>query len=135
VLRRLHVPACSERSAESPYESTAGAALQAEALLTFTGVDWPESYVPVDEPFVAALCPSRTPVPPLHPVTVIESRYGGVYEPGAWLAFPCPLDELRDSWDEEDVPCMRFWDENPHAAGGGSTPAEAYAALMARLLP
>jgi len=31
-----------------------------EALLTFTGVDWPESYVPVDEPFVAALCPSRS---------------------------------------------------------------------------
>ncbi|MEU6142242.1 hypothetical protein ABZ848_17960 [Streptomyces sp. NPDC047081] len=105
-----------------------------DALLWFTGVDWPDSCIPVDEPFVAALCPRRTPLPPLHPVTVIESRYGGAYEPGAWLAFPGPLDALPDGWDGEDVPCMTFWAENPDAAGGGSTPAEAYAALMTRLL-
>ncbi|MFD4597535.1 hypothetical protein ACFWPQ_05790 [Streptomyces sp. NPDC058464] len=105
-----------------------------EALLLYVGADWPEAYIPIDEPFVAALCPGRTPVPPLHPVTVIESRYGGAYEPGDWLAFPCPPDELPDGWDDEDVPCMRFWDKNADAVGGGRTPAEAYAALMARLL-
>jgi hypothetical protein len=110
-------------------------AVPTEDLLWYTGADWPESYIPVDEILVAALCPGPTPAPPLHPVTVVESRYGGAYEPGDWLAFPCPPDELPDGWDDEDVPCMRFWETNPDAAGGGSTPAEAYAALMALLLP
>ena len=127
-------------SAEAEAEEIAGhvvdhlATAPLDTLLWSTGVDWPEVYVPVDEPFVAAVCPGRTPVPPLHPVTVLESRYGGTYEPGAWLAFPCSLDDLPEGWDEQDVPCMRFWAENPCAAGGGDTPAEAYAALMARLL-
>ena len=105
------------------------------ALLTSTGTDWPESYIAVDEPFVAELCPGRTPLLPLHPVTLVESRYGGVYEPGAWLAFPYPLDELPDGWDNEDIPCLRFWADHPRVAGGGRTPAEAYEALVAHLLP
>jgi hypothetical protein len=105
-----------------------------EVLRTPTGTDWPESCIVIDEPFVAELCPGRTPLPPLHPVTVLESRYGGAYEPGAWLAFPCPLDELPAGWDDEDTPCLRFWAAHPRAAAGGRTPAEAYEALMARLL-
>ncbi|WP_128092226.1 hypothetical protein [Streptomyces resistomycificus] len=103
-------------------------------LLTRTESDWPEAYIAVDESFVAALCPGRTPLPPLHPVTLIQSRYGGAYEPGRWLAFPSPPDDLPDGWDEEDVPCLRFWEANPRAAGGGRTPAEAYAVLLADVL-
>ncbi|KOU61624.1 hypothetical protein ADK57_27330 [Streptomyces sp. MMG1533] len=111
------------------------AAASPDDLLTVTESDWPEAYIAVDEPFVAALLPGHTPLPPLHPVTLIESRYGGAYEPGPWLAFPCPPDDLPNGWDEQDVPCMRFWKANPGAAGGGRTPAEAYAALMADVLP
>lgn len=67
----------------------------------------------------------------LYSVTITRSRYGGIYEPGEWLAFPLDPDALPADWDGEDVACMRFW-ETRRDIGGGSTPDEAYADLLRR---
>lgn len=68
----------------------------------------------------------------LYPVTITMARYGGVYEPGKWLAFPHDPDQLRQGWDDEDVPCADFWDTYRGWVGAGSTPEEAYADLLER---
>lgn len=67
----------------------------------------------------------------LYPVTIIRTRYGGIYEDGAWAAFNC------DEWDVPpaatgcDSECEAFW-RGPKAvrAGVGDTPDGAYAALL-----
>ena len=62
----------------------------------------------------------------LHPVTIVQARYGGTYEPGVWLAFACYPNELPEMWDAGDVLASQFYAENSGSIGGGSTPTEAY---------
>ena len=69
--------------------------------------------------------------PDLHFVTITRARYGGMYEPGEWLAFPLPPSGLPYEWDADDVTCLRFW-ETRHDVGGGSSPDEALADLLRR---
>lgn len=69
--------------------------------------------------------------PDLYPVTITLARYGGVYEPGEWLAFHLPSHALPDGWDADDATCAKFWGAR-HDIGGGGTPDEAYADLLRR---
>jgi hypothetical protein len=66
-------------------------------------------------------------------VTILRSRYGGVYEPGIWIAFACWPDDIRPDWNADDRTCAEFFAERKAEIGGGSTPQEAYEDLL-RLL-
>jgi hypothetical protein len=70
---------------------------------------------------------------PLYPVTVTTARYGGIYEPGRWIAFASHPHELPAEWDADDVTCASFFQERRGEIGGGDTPQEAYDDLV-RLL-
>lgn len=67
----------------------------------------------------------------LYPVTIIRTRYGGIYEGGAWAAFNC------DEWDVPtaatgcDPEREAFW-RHPKMVrvGVGGTPNEALSALV-----
>lgn len=71
----------------------------------------------------------------LWPVTIVPSRYGGVYEPGAWLAFSNQPHELPDLWDAGDVLCAGFWADRhrQQETGGGDSPQAAYTDLVEKL--
>lgn len=64
-----------------------------------------------------------------YPVTIVLSRYGGVYEPGQWLAFNLDANDLPEDWDGDDGECQDFW-QGYDKAGSGESPAEAYADLL-----
>lgn len=61
----------------------------------------------------------------LNPVTIVRSRYGGIYEPGEWLTFPLRADALPEDWDGSDVFCVKFWTTYRGLVGGGDTPQAA----------
>lgn len=73
------------------------------------------------------------PVPPLelYPVVVRESRYGGVYEGGAWFAYSgyaFPLDAIGD-----DIACSNFWcSDRALLIGRGDSPNGAVEDLILR---
>ena len=69
--------------------------------------------------------------PPAGPVTIVRARYGGIYEPGLWVAFPLQPDRLPDDWDGGDSQCFSFWQEHQDY-GGGDTPTAAYEDLLRR---
>lgn len=71
------------------------------------------------------------PLDSAYPVTIVRARYGGLYEPGEWLAFPLHPEALPEDWNAGDVACSTFWDER-RDIGGGSTPTEAYEDLLRR---
>jgi hypothetical protein len=59
-------------------------------------------------------------------VTIVSARYGGIYEPGEWLAFPVsPGNQPRD-WDGSDVAAATFYSITPRPYGAGPTPDAAY---------
>jgi hypothetical protein len=60
------------------------------------------------------------------PVTIVRARYGGIYEPGVWLAFPSHPDALPIEWDAGDIIASSYYEDHSHEIGGGSTPDEAY---------
>jgi hypothetical protein len=62
-------------------------------------------------------------------VTIVSARYGGIYEPGKWLAFPCSPEAMPEEWNADDGTCMEFWRTRRHEVGGGETPDEALADL------
>jgi hypothetical protein len=72
---------------------------------------------------------------PAWPVTILRARYGGVYEPGAWIAFPLTPGEVPQEWDADDVTCMTFFDERRGQVGGGATPDKALAHLISLMPP
>ena len=45
----------------------------------------------------------------IYPVTIIRSRYGGVYEGGQWAALDCSHGEVPDAAIGDDVECAEFW--------------------------
>ncbi len=65
-----------------------------------------------------------------YPVTIARSRYGGTYEPGKWVAFPCDPEAVPEDWNADDVSCMEFWRTRRHEVGGGDTPDEALEDLL-----
>lgn len=69
----------------------------------------------------------------LYPVTIARSRYGGIYEPGAWVAFAAHPEDLPPDWHADDVSCASFFGERAEQIGGGPTPQAAYEDLLRRL--
>lgn len=67
-----------------------------------------------------------------YPLTIIPTRYGGVYEGGAWAAFACDPDRVPLAAIGSDVECCAFWLDEAEQVGVGATPAEAVASLVAR---
>ena len=45
----------------------------------------------------------------IYPVTIIRSRYGGVYEGGRWAASDCSHEEVPEGASGDDVECAEFW--------------------------
>ncbi len=64
-----------------------------------------------------------------YPVTICKARYGGVYEPGAWLAFNLQPQDIPEDAFGEDADCVDWWNRNTDGVGSGATPAEALESL------
>jgi hypothetical protein len=58
---------------------------------------------------------------------IIETRYGGGYEGGAWAAFAS--EAIPEEAQGEDVECRTWWEAPTVAAGVGATPEEALGML------
>ena len=63
-------------------------------------------------------------------VTITTARYGGIYEPGRWVAFACHPRDLPTDWDADDVTAAAFYRERRGEIGGGDTPQEAFDDLV-----
>lgn len=63
-------------------------------------------------------------------VTIVRSRYGGIYEPGIWVAFPMWPEQLPPDWNADDVTCMKFFEDRKGEFGGGDSPQEAWQDLL-----
>ena len=48
----------------------------------------------------------------IHPLTIINDRYGGVYSGGAYLAFKLEPWDVPKGVDGSDIECATFWDED-----------------------
>jgi hypothetical protein len=52
-----------------------------------------------------------SPVSQVYPVTIVRTRYSGVYEGGAWAAFDCDAATLPlDAYRADDTSCAEWWD-------------------------
>jgi hypothetical protein len=73
--------------------------------------------------------------PSLDPVTILSSKYQGVYEGGRFVAFPCRPSEVPAGHDEGDAAAGHFYGEEFLDApiGRGETPDAAYADLVRRM--
>lgn len=79
----------------------------------------------------------------IHPIAIVEDRYGGVYSRGKWLAVngADTLDNgcyriirtLEQGPHDEDTEAMLFWADPPEWIASGHTPDQAFANLMAKL--
>lgn len=70
----------------------------------------------------------------IYPVTIIATRYGGVYEGGQYAAFACATELVPPEAEGDDTDAMVFWrDADPRLVGVGATPDAALAALKANL--
>lgn len=69
-----------------------------------------------------------------YPTTIVVARYGGTYEGGMWLAFPCEPEELPSDPFDDDVTCDAWWCNNAMAklVGRGATPTAAFEDLLTR---
>lgn len=65
------------------------------------------------------------------PCLIVPSRYGGVYEGGAWLAFPTY--EVPEGVMSGDPFCAPWFAENGWWVGAGDSPDAALASLVERL--
>jgi hypothetical protein len=68
----------------------------------------------------------------LYPVTIIQTRYGGIYEGGAWAAFNLHPEQIPDDAVGGDIVCARWWADFGKAVGVGATPDAALADLDAK---
>jgi hypothetical protein len=69
---------------------------------------------------------------PLYPITIIATRYGGIYEGGEWAAFPLHPDQVPDDSVADDATCAAWWDQFADAVGVGQTPDAALSDLEAK---
>lgn len=69
----------------------------------------------------------------LYPVVIRESRYGGIYEGGKWIAFPeCNefTEPMIDYFEGDDCFALDlFTDDYKQTVGLGESPNDAYADL------
>ena len=64
-------------------------------------------------------------------MTIVAARYGGIYEPGKWLAFALSPEQLPPEWNAGDAECLAFFTTR-NDVGGGDSPTEAYDDLLRR---
>jgi hypothetical protein len=70
----------------------------------------------------------------VYPLSIVAARYGGVYEGGEYLAFPCDPDAIPEGWDSGDVACATWFSERLLSPiGRGRTPDDALSDLVQRL--
>ena len=68
-----------------------------------------------------------------YPTTIVTARYGGTYEGGSWLAFPCDHEEVPSEAFDDDCTCAAWWaSDSSKLVGRGNTPTAAYDDLLAR---
>ncbi len=68
----------------------------------------------------------------LYPVTIVQTRYGGIYEGGAWAAFLSRPEEIPPDAFGGDSVCVSWWSDFVYAVGVGATPDSALADLKAK---
>lgn len=68
----------------------------------------------------------------LYPVTIIATRYSGIYEGGEWAAFPIRFEAIPPEVDADDVTCATWWEDHVDSVGVGKTPDAALADLEAK---
>lgn len=68
----------------------------------------------------------------LYPVTIIATRYRGVYEGGAWAAFKLRAHEVPRAATGDDSECMAWWDHYGAGVGVGASPEAALTDLRTR---
>ena len=68
----------------------------------------------------------------LWPVTIIATRYGGIYEGGEWAAFPLHPEQVPDDARADDITCPTWWEQYARFVGVGVTPDAALADLKAK---
>lgn len=69
----------------------------------------------------------------LYPVTVVKTRYSGVYEGGRWAAFPVEAHDVPMQASDDDVTCMMWWAENGDYVGIGVDPIAAIEDLESKI--
>lgn len=66
----------------------------------------------------------------LYPVVIVQSRYGGIYEGGAWFCIPQCTDIPEDAVGD-DCDCVDFWmSDRAKQIGVGDTPDLALASML-----
>jgi hypothetical protein len=68
----------------------------------------------------------------LYPVTIVQTRYGGIYEGGTWAAFRVHPEQLPADAFGGDIVCVPWWADFGKAVGVGATPDAALADLEAK---
>ena len=70
----------------------------------------------------------------LWPITIIPSRYSGVYEGGTWLAFFCYYDQIPSAIYGDDIECSEFFEDHKDISiGRGQTPDAALNNLVIQI--
>ena len=66
-----------------------------------------------------------------YPVTIIRSRYGGIYEGAEWIAFnEHAYSDVLDQAESDDISVNELFNHSyPYPIGRGTTPDEAFASL------
>lgn len=71
----------------------------------------------------------------IFPLTVIRTRYSGVYEGGRYAAFATQYYDIPQAATGSDIPCSEWWAYNLHLVGIGNEINEAIENLIAKLQP
>ena len=61
----------------------------------------------------------------IYPVTIIRTRYGGVYEGGRWAAFNLYPDQIPEDATGGDTECAVWWNTHDFPVGVASAPTMA----------
>lgn len=69
----------------------------------------------------------------IYPLTIIKSRYNGIYSGGIYLAFNLHHQDVPSEATGGDMECDEFWREYSRPVGKGSKPGEAIYNLLRKL--
>lgn len=70
----------------------------------------------------------------VYPLTIVQTRYSGIYEGGKWAAFPADPNDLPEGAFDGDVDCSIWWLEHGADVGIGNTPDAALIDYHLRVL-
>ena len=69
----------------------------------------------------------------IYPLTIILTRYGGVYEGGEYAAFNCYPNQIPRAAQGDDISCSQWWEANSDLVGVGDTAEDALADLRLKM--